>query len=378
MRNRTSATVWAPSQFVRRWAWFLLACLATPVLLFAQEPDSTVKDAPRTASAKASSETAPETELDPQATLQPWSFLTLDSDGNVRQQYKMEGDHGVGHQVRIGLMLGQTLVHNVLISGSSGSSEQYADAGVTGHWHPNQVVKFEGMVGASRAPATVNANGQSVPAALIPITNLMAHLTPAGDSVVIDAGFNRAVYSLSPQLVANRIVRDKFVLHPQVGLPSGWRFRELFEAGPMTGPGERNARYNSEFTVARGLGKNSELYASFEYLHYAKATDSGYYAPDQEQAFEGGWSQDIKRTPFLVSLEFAAGTGHSKEHQDAFGPWGLSLRAQADFAWTVRHGRELHASYEYDYNQFNPATVTSTPGPWSMTALTVYFRWSKK
>jgi hypothetical protein len=57
---------------------------------------------------------------------------------------------------------------------------------------------------------------------------------------------------------------------------------------------------------------------------------------------------------------------------------GVSLRAQADLTWTIRHGRELHASYEYDYNQFNPAVETSTSKPWSMTALTIFFRWTKR
>lgn len=386
MRNRRSLIASASTGLAPRTVWLLFLCLTTPVLLYTDEPDSTVTEPapvksvtePQTAPANPSSTTAgPESEPDPKASVQPYSFLSWDSDGNVRQQYKVESDLSVGHHARIGLMFGQNFVRNVLVSGPSGSSQGYADAGLTGQWRPNELLKFDGMFGASQVRG-VAAEGESVSAVLIPITNLLAHFTPAGDAVVIDAGFNRSVYGLSPQLVINRIVRNEFVVHPQVGLPSGWRFRELAEMGPMTGAGESNARYNSELTVARGLGENSELYWSYDYLHYAKATDAGYYSPDQVQAFEAGWSIDVKRRAVSASLDFAAGTGHSKEHQQAYGPWGLSLRAQADLTWTIRPGRELHASYEYDYNQFNPAVETSTPKPWSMTALTVFFRWAKK
>jgi hypothetical protein len=211
---------------------------------------------------------------------------------------------------------------------------------------------------------------------VIPITRLLLRLTPVGGAVQIGLGFNRSVYGLSPELVINRVIRDEVVVRPQLTLPSGWRLRGLAEMGPMTWAGEANERYNSEFTLAHSLGENSELYSSYGNLHYAKASSAGYYSPDRVQTFESGWSTDFRGRRSSVSLDFGIGTGRSKEHQAAFGPWGLSLRAQSDFTWTIRPGRELHASYEYEYNQFNPALLLSPAQAWSMLELTVFFRWA--
>ena len=217
-----------------------------------------------------------------------------------------------------------------------------------------------------------------VPQAIIPITNVDATLTSACDVLKLDLGFKRFIFDWSPQLVANRVIRNDFVIHPQISLPSGWRFRELAEIGPVTSPGESNYRYNSEFTVAHKLAQHSELYLTFSSLHYAQASNAGYFPPDLAQNLEGGWSTDLDRNALSLSLDFSLGAGHSREHGSTFGPWGVSGHAETDLTWQVRSSGELHASFEYDYDQSTPALESPQAGPWHMTVLTVAFRWAKQ
>jgi len=130
--------------------------------------------------------------------------------------------------------------------------------------------------------------------------------------------------------------------------------------------------------VARILGKDTEWYSTYGNLHYAKATDAGYYSPDLVQTFETGWSTENEKKSFTVPLDFAIGFGRSREHDETFGPWGLSLRVECDLSWKIRRGQELRASYEYDYNQFNPAVQDSSARAWSMIAVKVFYRWARE
>lgn len=321
----------------------------------------------------------PEEEPNPAAAVEPAWVTTRDSLGNVRQRIKMESDFALGDRVRLGLLFGQGFLYNTLPN-SSGKTEEIRDVGITGQWHPNEVVKFEGMAGVSQAGATVDASEQPVRQAVIPITDVQAHLTSPGKIVKVDLGFKRFIFDLSPQLVANRAVRNDFVVHPEISLSSGWRLRALAEMGPVTSAGESNARYNSEFTVGRKLGKASELYSTYSMLHYAQPSDAGYFSPDLVQNIQGGWSTDVDRKAFSLSLDFGLGAGHAKEHADTFGPWGLSLGAQSYLTWTVGGGREVRASYEFYYDQSNPAveSSSSSSGAWHMSVLTLSFRWATR
>jgi hypothetical protein len=303
------------------------------------------------------------------------SVTTSDSLGNVRQRAKVESDFAVGDSARLGLLFGQGFIYNVL-SKSNSNTEKIRDVGVTGQWHPNDIVKFDGMFGVSQAGATVAPDGQTVGQATIPITKVEVHLMPPGEIVKIDLGFKRFIFDLSPQLVANRAVRNDLVLHPQINLPSGWRLRALAEIGPVTMAGDSNARYNSEFTVGHKLGKESELYSTYSVLHYANASNAGYFSPDLVQNMEGGWSTDIDRKALSLSLDFGFGAGHARGHGDTFGPWGLSAHSESDLTWTVRHGREVHTSYEFYYDQSNPGVETSSSAAWHMSVLTLSFRWA--
>jgi hypothetical protein len=233
------------------------------------------------------------------------------------------------------------------------------------------------MFGVSEIGATAGTGEQTVPTAIVPITNVQATITPAGDSFRLDLGFKRAIFDLSPQLVANRVVRNDFILHPQLGLNSGWRFRELAEIGPVKMPGQTNYRYNSESTVARALGKNSELYTTLSILHYREASDAGYFSPDLAQNLEGGWSTELDRKVFSLSLDCGLGASRERQHgNEAFGSWGISAHSETDLTWRAGHGRELHASLEYYYDQSTPAVVELPQGgPWHMEILTVSFRW---
>jgi hypothetical protein len=301
--------------------------------------------------------------------------MMRDSDGNVRQQMKAESDTAVGHGIRLGLTFGWNFVYNT--QAPELHTEAYWDTGVTARWKANKTLQLDAMLGASRAAATTSFDGEPIPAATT-TAKLIAHLTPHGEDIVIDLGFNRQLFSLSPLILMNRVVRNDFVVRPQFALPSGWRVRGLAEVGPLRGTNDRNARYNSEFTVAHVLGKNSEVYSSCGILHYAQASEAGYYSPNLVHTLEVGWSREIETRPLSLSFEIAAGTGHAQEHGQTFGPWGASLRVQSDLAWKIRPGGEVLASFEYDYNQFNPAVQESTSQAWSMTFLTVSFRWGKQ
>jgi len=363
------------------WLWFLLA-VALP--LRAQRVDSmppqvsSVGVAPEIHPPEATSSPPAEEseeELNPAAAVEPAWVTSRDSQGNVRQRIKVESDYAIGDNVRLGLLFGQGFIYSTLPK-SSGSSSGIRDLGITGHWHPNEVVKFEGMVGVSQTGATVDANDQPVPQAYIPITKVQAHLTLPGEIVKVDLGFERSIYDLSPKLVANRVIRNQFVVHPEITLPDGWRLRALAEIGPMTRAGESNARYNSEFTVGRKLGKKSELYSTYGMLHYAKASDAGYFSPDLVQTVQGGWTTDIDRKALSLSLDFGLGASRARLHADTFGPWGLSLGAQSYLTWTVRPGHEVRASYEFYSDQSNPGVESSPSSGWHMGILTLSFRWA--
>jgi hypothetical protein len=316
-------------------------------------------------------------ESKPAVALKPEWVFSSDSEGNIRQFIGVGNDYAIGDRARLGMLYRQGFIYNVA-SQSNIATKEVRDAGVTGEWHPNEVVKVEGMVGVSQTGTTVDAGGETVPAAIVPISNVQATFTPAGDAFKLDLGFKRAIFDLSPQLVANRVVRNDFILHPQLGLSSGWRFRELAEIGPVEMPGQSNNRYNSESTVARQLGKNSELYTTLSMLHYREASDAGYFSPDLAQNLEAGWSTDLDRKRFSLSLDFGMGSSREREHGSAFGPWGISGHAETDLTWRTGHGHELRASCEYYYDQSTPAVESPGNGPWHMVILKVSFRWASK
>lgn len=91
-----------------------------------------------------------------------------------------------------------------------------------------------------------------------------------------------------------------------------------------------------------------------------------------------GWTTDLDRKSLSLSLDFGAGAGHARAHGSNFGPWGLSLEAQSYLTWSLHSGRELRASYEFYYDQSNPAVAESPSGAWHMSVLTVSFRWARK
>lgn len=316
-----------------------------------------------------------EEEPNPVIAVEPSWVITHDSDGNVGQQIKVGSDFAVGDHTRLGLIFGQGFVYNTLPK-SSADKESIRDAGLTGQWHPNEVLKFQGMVGVSQLGATDVAGERPVPPALIPITNLQFHITPPGEAVKVDLGFKRFLFDLSPELVANRVVRNDFIVHPQISLPSGWRLRELAEMGPVTSTGQSNARFNSEFTVGHKFGKSSELYSTYGTLHYAHPSEAGYFSPDLVQNIEGGWSTDLERKSLSLSLDCGAGAGHARNHGESFGPWGLSMHAASFLTWTAHSGREVRASYEFYYDQSNPGVAQSSPGAWHMSVLIFSFRWA--
>lgn len=361
--------------------WFFLG---TSLLLHAQQADLTSPQTPAASPAPvistlpanpSTSAKETEDEANPAATIEPAWVTSRDSEGNIRQRIKAQFDFAVSDSVRLGLLFGQGFIYDVQ-SNSTGRTEGIRDLGVTGQWHPNEAMKFEGMVGISQAGATVNASDQSVPQSDIPITNVHAHITPAGEIVKVDLGFERSIYDLSPKLVANRVIRNQFVVHPEIALPSGWRLRALAEMGPMTRARESNTRYNAEFTAGHKLGKKSELYSTYGTLHYAKATDAGYFSPDLVQTVEGGWTTDVDRKAFSLSLDFGSGASHARQHADTFGPWGLSLSAQSYLTWKVRPTHELRASYEFYYDKSNPGVESSSSAAWHMSVLTISFRWA--
>ncbi|MGH9642063.1 MAG: hypothetical protein ACRD3Q_06515, partial [Terriglobales bacterium] len=289
--SRGGSKLWlltSGAEYLSSKAWPLLLCFAiiVPMPLRAQQaslvpaeanPNGPISVTSPPASNPSNSAEQPNEEPNPAVTFAPQWRTSSDSLGNIRHQIKIENDYAIGDRMRLGLLYGQSFIHD---GQSAGNNEDIRDAGVTTQWRQNERLKLNGMFGLSRTGATVNSDGQAVSQAFIPIANVNANYTSAGESARLDLGFKRSIFDLSPQLVANRVVRNDFVIHPQIGLQSGWRFRELAEIGPVTSALGNNYRYNSEFTVARKLAKNSELYSTFTFLHYAQASDAGYFSPD--------------------------------------------------------------------------------------------------
>jgi hypothetical protein len=54
------------------------------------------------------------------------------------------------------------------------------------------------------------------------------------------------------------------------------------------------------------------------------------------------------------------------------------MGAQSYVTWTVHEGREVRASYEFYYDQSNPAVESSSPAAWHMSVLTLSLRWAKQ
>ena len=378
--DRTRQTGWGAL------VWFSVAASVSS-FLYAQQAD--VLPSPPTSGEAVSenphSTTSPpgaegrEGELNPALALQPAWLISTDSDGNLRQRLKLESNFALGNRARLGILFAQGLISN---SSPGGHSEQIRDAAVTTQWHPNAALKIDAVLGVSHATATVDGDGQPVSGNLIPISKVMAHLTPAGKLFKLDLGFERSFYDLSPKLVVNRVIRNQFTVHPELAFADGWRLRELAEIGPMTRPGESNARYNSEFTVGHKLGKASELYSTYGLLHYAHSSNAGYFSPDLVHNLQGGWTSDIDRGAFSLSLDLGLGAGRSREHGTNFGPWGVSGHAGSYLTWTIRDQRELSASYEYYYDQSNPAVQlnpmeASSSAAWHMSVATLSFRWAR-
>lgn len=370
------------SWLVLRVLWF---CVAALLPIHAQQTDSTERQLLRGGAVTeiyASAENPPahaeeSNEVsNPTAAVEPAWVTSRDSAGNVNQNIKVQSDFAVGDSARLGLLFGQDFVYNSLPRSDIGTQD-IRQAGVTSQWHPNDAVKFDAMVGVSQLGATTTNDG-SIRQAFIPISKVQALFTPAGGVVKVDLQFKRFIFDLSPELVANRAVRNDFVLHPQISLPSGWRFRELAEMGPVTSTGESNARFNSESTVGHKLGKASELYSTYSTLHYAQPSNAGYFSPDLVQNIAGGWTTDLDRKSLSLSLDLGAGAGHARAHGSDFGPWGLSLEAQSYLTWSFDSGRELRASYEFYYDQSNPAVAAAPSGAWHMSVVTVSFRWARR
>ena len=366
-----------------RRSWGFLACFSLAgllsVSLYGQQVEAPVFTNAATPEAQSRNavdsgpDEGSEQEVNPAIALQPGWLFSTDSDGNVRKRLKLEGSLAAGRHDSIGLLVGEGLISN---SASTGNTEKIRDAGLTGQWHPSQVLKLEGMVGVSLAGATTNSDGQPVKQAFIPITKLQAHFVSAEKTSKLDLGFERSIYDLSPQLVANRVVRNQFVIHPEFAFTNGWRARALAEIGPMTRPGESNARYNSEFTIGHKVGKKSELYSTYGLLHYAHASDAGYFSPDLVHNLQGGWSGDIDRGSFSLSHDLALGADRAEEHGTGFGPWGVSGGAGSYLTWTISENRELSASNEYYYDPSSPAVETTSSGAWHMSIVNLSFRWT--
>jgi hypothetical protein len=359
----------------------LLFSVAAPIIVHAQQTNLISAEAAANIPASAASlpahnnqSTSAEQPEDPSGVvvLAPTWITSSDSSGNIRQHIKVESDYAVGDRVRLGLLYGQSFICD---GQASGGNESIRDAGFIGRWRPNERLKLDGMFGVSELGSTTNGDGQAVSQTFIPITNIDGSYTSAEENARIDLGFKRSIFDLSPELVANRVVRNDFVIHPQIGLQSGWRFRELAEIGPVTSAEGNNYRYNSEFTVARKLAKNSELYSTFTTLHYAHASDAGYFSPTMVHNLEGGWSTEVDRKSLVLSLDCGLGAGHAKEHGETFGSWGLSAHTQTDLTWKIRQGRNVHATYEFYYDQSAPPLESAQAGPWHMSILTVSFRW---
>lgn len=311
----------------------------------------------------------------PSLTWTPSGVISRDSDGNVRERVQMETEAGFGDHLRVGVLLGQRWIASAYPQFGI-RTEKVRDVTGSFQWKPNNVLHLTGQGGMTQVLEGYWEDGDVNPEARIPVGRFQARITPPGGVFQVDLRFNRSLFDLSPLLVANRVIRNEVVVRPELTLPKGWRMRGLLEAGPMTGGGERNLRYATEYTLGHMLGEKSEIYGTYSTLRFGRPSEVGYYAPNLVEMIEGAWRTDIDREDFSVSLDFGVGRGRARDHGDTFGPWGQSLRAESYASFFVGEGRELRFSAEFYSNQFNPALSASAAWRYmSVSAAMLVSRW---
>src|ERR1700676_5481691 len=168
----------------------LLFFLTAPLPIYAQQMNSVSPQAipsdgvPQSSvpSASPPTDTGESGETNSPVALAPSWVITHDSDGNVGQKIKVGNDFALGEHARLGVMFGQAFVYKTTTKSNIGT-QSMRDLGLTSQWHPNDVLKVEGMVGASQLGSAVGAGEQPVSPTVIPIANLQFHITPPGDVV---------------------------------------------------------------------------------------------------------------------------------------------------------------------------------------------------
>lgn len=294
--------------------------------------------------------------------LKPAWIITRELGSGADRRTQAQRDLAVADSFRLRLLISRSLHYNEQPE-SIGGTEEIRNARVASQWHPSDVLKFDGVFGFTQVGAAFGGGGQLVRLAVMPITQMQAHFTPRGDAVKVDFGFNRCLYDLRPRLAATPVLRNDFAIRPEIHLPSGWNVSGRAETAQAASAAGSYAHYDSEITVAHELGKSSELHSTFGSLRNVQPDSTASFppavVPNNVQNLAGGWTTDLSRQAFKLSLDFGAGVGHERNHGENFRPWGLSLEADSDLTWKFRSGHEMRASYEFYYDPSEPSSVVT-------------------
>ena len=164
----------------------------------------------------------------------------------------------------------------------------------------------------------------------------------------VEIRVRRLALGTSPQLVANRAMRDEARLG--VELPVGpLRLRATANAALIEALGEDvNRRLQGDAALVLPLGWRGEISAQYHRIGYERASMVGYFAPARAETIEGGTYWELGGDGAVsFSIDLGAGEQRVEEQGAAIGPWKAALRGWArlavDLSRTIQWRTEAEA-----------------------------------
>jgi len=185
----------------------------------------------------------------------------------------------------------------------------------------------------------------------------------------------RAALAATPELVANRVMRDQGRLGIELPL---WkvRLRGMLLGAVIESPGQRNERGGAEGGLALALSPTVTPWVRYQVSGYRDATDAGYFAPRRADGATVGSSFELgEGSPWLLELDAGGGAQRYATHGGPLGPWKPAAQAYAYASRRLGPGSELRLEAEGE-NSPGLATTTATSASWSYYSLTLSLRWA--
>jgi len=267
-------------------------------------------------------------------TLEPVGGYARDSDGHRTWKYGLNGDIALRGGWRFGGLVMRSTI-------GDGTGDATLDEGL---------LRLEGRpriawrVDFSGGPAQLVAPGADP--WLTGVAD--ARIRWRRQATAVEIRVQRLAFGTSPQLVANRAMRDEAKLG--VELPAGpLLLRATGRAALIEALGEdANRRLQGDAALVLPLGWRGEISAQYHRIGYERATSAGYFAPKQAETIEGGTYWELGGDGAVsFSVDLGAGGQRVAEQGAAVGPWKVALRAWAmlavDLSRTIQWRTEAEA-----------------------------------